>query len=153
MKKDAFDDVICPFNYRAELAKARAALDAIVGRYVSQNPTTGYRELAQQFHMSPAALCAIAKKYSSKRKPGPRSHGTKATFRVRHRTKEEKEIETTVMVTARKGISVEEMRSRVVSYFKTDDVSESRGMRTARRVEYDYDELEILKNPHKTRQA
>jgi hypothetical protein len=54
--------------------------------------------------------------------------------------------ETTVTVTARKGISVEEMRSRVASYFKTDDVSVSRGMGTDRRVEYDYDELEILKD-------
>jgi hypothetical protein len=101
-----------------------------------------------RFSRSPATLCAIAKKYSSKRKPGPRSHGTKAKFRVRHRLKE-KELETTVTVTARKGISVEEMRSGVASYFKTDDVSVSRGMGTDRRVEYDYDELEILKNPHK----
>jgi hypothetical protein len=40
------------------------------------------------------------------------------------------------------------MRSHVAS-FKTDDVSLSRGMGTDRRVEYDYDELVILKNPHK----
>jgi hypothetical protein len=44
------------------------------------------------------------------------------TFRVRHRLKE-KELEATVTVTAGKGISVEEMRSRVASHFKTDDVS------------------------------
>jgi hypothetical protein len=148
MKQDAFDDVHCPFNYRAELEKARAALDGIVGRYVSRNATTGYRELAKQFHMSPAALCTIAKKYSSKRKPGPRSLGTRATFFVRHTIKE-KELETTVTVKARKGISVEEMRSRVARYFNTDDVSVSRGRETECRGEYDYDELEILKNPHK----
>jgi len=53
--------------------------------------------------------------------------------------------ETTVTVTARKGISVEEMRSHVAS-FKTDDVSLSRGTETERRVEYDYDELEVLKS-------
>jgi hypothetical protein len=51
-----------------------------------------------------------------------------------------------VTVTAGKGISVEEMRSRVASHFKTDDVSVSRGMGTDHRVEYDYDELEILKD-------
>jgi hypothetical protein len=50
-----------------------------------------------------------------------------------------------VTVTARKGISVEEMRSHVAS-FKTDDVSLSRGTETERRVEYDYDELEVLKS-------
>jgi hypothetical protein len=44
------------------------------------------------------------------------------------------------------------MRSRVATYFKTDDVSVSRGMGTDRRVEYDYDELEIRKNLHKTPQ-
>lgn len=145
MKKDAFDDVHCPFNYRAELEKARAALDANVGKYVSQNPTTGYRELAQQFHISPAALCTIAKKYSNKRKPGPRSHGTKATFRVRHKGKE-KELETAVTVKARKGISVEAMRSRVAHYFKAEDVSVLKGTKIERHVEYDYDELDVLKN-------
>jgi hypothetical protein len=148
MKKDAFDDVHCPFNYRAELEKARVALDAIIGRYVSENPTTGYRELAKQFHMSPATLCAIAKNYSSKRKPGPRSRGTRVTFRVRHRIKE-KEFETAVTVKARKGISVESMRGSVARYYETEDVTVVSGVKTERHVEYDYDELEILKNPHK----
>jgi hypothetical protein len=60
--------------------------------------------------------------------------------------------ETTVTVTARKGISVEGMRSRVASYFKTDDVSVCSSVKAERQVEYDYDELEILKNPHQTPQ-
>jgi hypothetical protein len=65
MKRDAFDDVDCPFNYKLELQKAHEALKAKVGKYVSANQSTGYRELAKKFHMSPAALCAIAKKYST----------------------------------------------------------------------------------------
>src|ERR1017187_6326453 len=140
MKRDAFDDVDCPFNYKAELQKAHEALKAKVGKYVSANQATGYRELAKQFHMSPAALCTIAKKYSRKRKLGRRSRGTRVTFDVRHRI-EGKEFETVVTVTAHKKISVRLMRESVARYFKTDDVSVGSGMKTERRVEYRYDEL------------
>ena len=143
MKKDAFDDVQCPFNYRAELEKARAALEAKVGSHLSQNPTTGYRELAKEFHMSAAALCAIGKKYSNKRKPGPRSRRTRVTFRVRQRIKE-KEFETAVTVKARKGVSVASMRNSVARYYETEDVTVVSDVKTERHVEYDYDELEIL---------
>ena len=143
MKKDAFDDLICPFNYRAELGTARAAIDANVGRYVSENPTTSYRELAKQFHMSPATLCNIARKYSGKRKPGPRSREKRVIFRVRHKI-EGKEFETAVTVRARKGISAEKMRNGVARYYQTDDVSLVSGIKTERHAEYDYDQLEIV---------
>jgi hypothetical protein len=72
MKDDAFDDVRCPFNYNAELGRVRRALNAKVGRYISDNPMTGYRELAKKFHLSPATLSGIARQYEPKRKPGPR---------------------------------------------------------------------------------
>ena len=126
--------LICPFNYQAELETARAAIDVNVGRFVSVNPTTSCRELAKQFHMSPARLCNIAKKYSGKRKPGPRSRGTRVVFRVRHRIGG-KEVETAV--TARKGISVESVRSRVARYYQTDDVSVVSGIMTERHAKYD----------------
>jgi hypothetical protein len=142
MKKDAFDDLTCPFNYREELETARASIDANVGRYVSENPTTGYRELAKQFHMSPATLCSIARKYSRKRKPGP-SRGKRVIFRVRHKI-EGKELETAVTVTAHKGISGEKMRNSVTRYFETDDVSVLSGMKPERQVEYDYEQLAIV---------
>src|ERR1700678_1371512 len=110
MKRDAFDDVDCPFNYKAELQKAHEALKAKVGKYVSANQATGYRELAKRFHMSPAALCTIAKKYSRKRKLGRLSRGT--TFYVRQNI-EGKELETVVTVTTHEKISVKLMRERV----------------------------------------
>ena len=135
--------LICPFNYQAELETARAAIDVNVGRFVSVNPTTSCRELAKQFHMSPATLCNIAKKYSGKRKPGPRSRGTRVVFRVRHKIGG-KEVETAVAVTARKGISVESVRSRVARYYQTDDVSVVSGIKTERHAEYDYEQLEIV---------
>ena len=141
MKRDAFDDVQCPFNYKAELQKAHEALNTKVGRYISENQTTGYRELAKTFHMSPAALCTIAKKYSGKRKPGRRSSGTTAMFDVRYRNAEGKEFETVVTVTARTKISVRLMRESVARYFKTDDVSVGSGMKTDRHANYRYDEL------------
>jgi hypothetical protein len=147
MNRNAFEDVHCPFNLRAELNDARTALYIVVGRYISQNPATGYRELAKQFHMSPAMLCAIAKKYSSKRKPGPRSRGTRVVFRVRYSIRGE-ELETAAAVTARKGISVREMRKRVAKYFKTDDVFVVSALKTERPAEYAYDELEVFASPN-----
>ena len=139
--RDAFDDVQCPFNYKAELQKAHEALNTKVGRYISENQTTGYRELAKTFHMSPAALCTIAKKYSRKRKPGRRSSGTTATFDVRYRNAEGKELVTVVTVTAHTKVSLRLMRRSVALYFKTDDVSVGSGMKTDRHVEYRYEEL------------
>src|ERR1019366_1356486 len=139
MKRDAFDDVDCPFNYKAELQKAHEALKAKVGKSVSANQATGYRELAKQFHMSPAALCTIAKKYSRKRKLGRLSRGTTATFYVRQKI-EGKELEAVVTVTAHEKIPIKVMRSCVARYFKTDDVSLSSGMKTDRHLQYRYEE-------------
>lgn len=72
MKDDAFDDVRCPFNYKAELKRARRALNAKVGKYISENPTESYRELAKEFHLSTGTLSRLARRYEGKRKPGPR---------------------------------------------------------------------------------
>jgi hypothetical protein len=93
--------------------------------------------------MSPAMLCSIAKRYSGKRKPGPRSGEKRVIFRVRHNI-EGKEFETAVTVRARKGISVESVRSRVARYYQTDDVSVVSGIKTERHVEYEYEQLEIV---------
>jgi len=73
VKKDAFDDVRCPFDYKAELAKARHALDEKVRDYASRCDKTGYRDLAKQFRLSPGTLCAIAKGCKPRCKPGPQS--------------------------------------------------------------------------------
>jgi hypothetical protein len=73
VKRVAFDDVNCPFNCVDELRKAREMLNLKVGTYISANPKVGYRELARMFGVSPATLCAIAKRYCRKRKRGHRS--------------------------------------------------------------------------------
>ena len=72
MKDDAFDDVQCPFNYKKELRKARTALNAKIGKYISKNRMRSYRELAKEFHLSLGTLSKIARRYEPKRKPGPR---------------------------------------------------------------------------------
>jgi hypothetical protein len=72
MKDDAFDDLICPFDYKAELRKARDALNAKVVECASRDWKIGYRELAKKFRMSPGALYAIAKGSKPKIRPGPR---------------------------------------------------------------------------------
>jgi hypothetical protein len=72
MKDDAFDDVRCPFNYKAELKRARRALNAKVGRYISDNPTDSYRHLAKEFHLSIGTLSRIARRFEGKRKAGRR---------------------------------------------------------------------------------
>lgn len=72
MKEDAFDDLRGSFNYKAELRRVRRALNAKVGRYISDNPMTSYRDLADAFEISPAAICAIAKWYKLKRNRGRR---------------------------------------------------------------------------------
>jgi len=73
MNKNAFDDVRCPFDYKAELSKARDALDAKLRGYLSRDWKTGYRELAKLFNLSPGTLCKIAKGCKPACKPGPRS--------------------------------------------------------------------------------
>src|SRR5580692_1691400 len=103
MRRDAFDDVVCPFDYRAELNKAREALNAKIGMYVSENEGNGYRELAERFLISPAALCAIAKKYSRKRKPG-RHRGRRIAFDLRERI-DGKERERQIIVTTQREVS------------------------------------------------
>lgn len=72
MKDDAFEDVQCPFNYKAELKRARRALNAKVGRYISENPTESYRDLAKEFHLSIGTLTMIARRSNCKRKAGRR---------------------------------------------------------------------------------
>lgn len=72
MKDDAFDDLRCPFNYKAELKRVRRALNAKVGRYISDNPAKSYRDLAKKFHLSIGTLSEIGRRYEGDRKPGPR---------------------------------------------------------------------------------
>lgn len=72
MRDDAFDDLPCPFDYRAELNEAREALNKKVRECVSRDWKVGYRELAKRFNMSPGALHAIARHQKLKRKPGRR---------------------------------------------------------------------------------
>lgn len=145
MKHDAFDDVHCPFNYPAELQKARELLNAKMGTYISENPTAGYRELSQQFGISTAAVCAIAKKYSSKRPPGRRSRGRKITFVVRHQI-DEKEFTTRVTVTSEntRDASVSLIRSLVETYYNTNDVARNTSMMTERHAEFTFRQLEQL---------
>jgi len=167
MKKDAFDDLSGPFNYNVELMIARETLHAKIGTYISENGGKSYRQLAEEFGISPAALCAIAKTYSRKRKRGrlpgrkrptsPRSLVAAAenvTFNVRHKIGEQ-ELQTTVIVrpsrlllrrmasSNRKVDSVELMRDAVARYFKTENVSVALAgdIKNERRAEYTYDEL------------
>ena len=78
MKEDAFDDVQCPFDYKEELKKAREALDAKVGRYMSDHRTKNFRWLSKRFGISPAKLSGIAKGYRHKRSRGRRSQTSTA---------------------------------------------------------------------------
>ena len=61
MNKNAFADVRCPFDYKAELSKARHALDEKVRDCAARHAQTGYRDLAKLFKLSPGTLCKIAK--------------------------------------------------------------------------------------------
>ncbi len=81
MKKDAFDDVRCPFDYKAELNKARHALDEKVRECASRHEQTGYRDLAKLFNLSPGTLCKIAKGCKPGCKPGPRSKQKKKAIK------------------------------------------------------------------------
>jgi hypothetical protein len=77
MKDDAFDDVRCPFDYRAQLEAAREALDAKLIECVSRPWGLGYRELAKKFNISVGTLFAIAREHKEKQKPGPRRYTRK----------------------------------------------------------------------------
>jgi hypothetical protein len=72
MKRNAFDDVQYPFDYKAELKQAREALNKKVVECVSRNWMIGYRDLAENFKISTGALYAIAKGQKPKLNPGPR---------------------------------------------------------------------------------
>lgn len=145
MKRDAFDDVSCPFNYTAELEKARQALNLKVGTYISENPTAGYRELARMFCVSPSTLCGIAKKYSQKRKPGRRSSGTNRTFDVRHTGAGKKFLtRVTVKTTDAGDASVGSIKSLLALYFKTNDIAKSSAETPERHAEFTFRELEEL---------
>jgi hypothetical protein len=73
MNKDAFNDVRFPFDYKAELNKARHALNERVRECAARQAQTGYRDLARMFNLSPGTLCKIAKGCKPACKPGPRS--------------------------------------------------------------------------------
>ena len=62
MKDDALEDVLCPFNYAAELEKARYLLDKKVREFVLQDGSLGYRELATKFKVSTGTIFAIVNK-------------------------------------------------------------------------------------------
>jgi hypothetical protein len=67
-----------------------------------------------------------------------------AGFRNRNRatvSARQGELETVVTVTTHEKISVKLMREGVARYYKTDDVSLSRGMKTDRHAKYRYEEL------------
>jgi hypothetical protein len=145
MRHDAFDHLHCPFDYTAELQKAREALNARVGEYVSKNQMVGYRELAKSFGLSPATLCAIAKKYSGKRKRGRRSLPKKVIFDVRHKVGEKDFMTRVTVVPANaRNASVDSLRSLVAKYYKTNDISVANNAKTERHVEFAVRELEQL---------
>lgn len=81
MNKDAFDDVRCPFDYKAELSKARHTLDEKVRECAARHEKTGYRDLARLFNLSPGTLCKIAEGCKPACKPGPRSGQKKKATR------------------------------------------------------------------------
>ena len=168
MKKDAFDDLSGPFNYSVELMIARETLHAKIGTYISENHGKSYRQLAEEFGISPGALCSIANKYSRKRKRGrtPGQKGRRSlrslapvaenvTFNIRHKIGGQ-ELQTAVTVKTSAGLlihlasgdtkpdSVELMRDAVARYFKTEDVSVCGDVKTVRHAEYTYDELRNL---------
>jgi hypothetical protein len=145
MKRDAFDDVHCPFNYTAELQKAREALNAKVGTHISENPMAGYRELSKQFGISPATLCAIAKKFSRNRKPGRRSRGRRIAFDVRHQIGGKELItRVTVMSEDTRDSSVSLIRGLVATYYSTNDVAKAGKHKAVQNAQYTVRELERL---------
>jgi len=81
VNNDAFDDLIGrTFSYKAELREARKALDAVVGGFIAAHPEIGYRVLVRRFHVSAAKLCAIARRYGHKRRPGRRDQNRQGIY-------------------------------------------------------------------------
>jgi len=153
MRHDAFDDVVCPFDYKAEIAKARDVLNAKIAEYVLGHPRESYRNLARKFRMSPALLCAIGRRNRT-RKPG-RPHGRKVTFCVY--TPNSGEPEATVTITTKRtGVSDRMMRDEVARYFQGLRITVARGHTEAKRhMEWNYDELQGLSEPisYRTREC
>lgn len=125
MKGDAFDDLPSTFNYTEELRKARETLNLKVASYISENPTTTYRELARAFRISAATMCAIANRYCRKRerKPGRRRSADQLVFEVRLKVGGNKLTRVIVAAEGAQNVSVASTRSLVVALYKTDDVS------------------------------
>ena len=125
MKRDAFDDLPGTFNYTEELQKARETLNLKVASYISENPTTTYRELARAFRISAATMFAIASRYcrNRKRKPGRRPSTNQLVFEVRSDVGGKKLTRVIVAAEGAQNVSVASTRSLVVALFKTDDVS------------------------------
>jgi hypothetical protein len=145
MKPDAFDDVVCPFDYKAEIAKARDVLNGKVAEYVLGHPKESYRNLARKFHLSPASLCAIGRRNRT-RKPG-RPRGRKVIFSVCTPDTGEPEAMVTI-TTKRRGISDQMMRDEVARYFQGLRIAVNRGhIQAKRHLEWNYDELEGLSVP------
>ncbi len=141
MKIETFDDLVCPFNYNAELKKAREALKQKIVMYVLANREKNIRELAAEFKISSGAMLKITKEYCHRRKLG-RPSGRKVTFDVWHlKDGEEQKRQITVKTTG-KRIPIERMRSRVVSYFNATRASVAKYVKTEGCAEWNYNELE-----------
>lgn len=132
-----------PFNYKAELRKARGVLDQKVFAYLSENPQVVYREAAKRFHLSAAAVCAIVKRYSRGRtRARPVAGGIigKVTFYMRYVVNgEESEMNLTVMVP--KGTPAKRIRSAIEEYFECRELKRGGSLRTTRHAEYALNEL------------
>lgn len=71
MREDAFDDLLCPFDYKQELETARNALNGKLIECVSRRES-GYGKLAKRFNVSAGWLFAMTRQHKKKQKPGPR---------------------------------------------------------------------------------
>jgi hypothetical protein len=144
MKRDTFEDLTYPFDYMAELRKAREALDVKVGAYISEHPQMGYREIARMFRVSTAKLWAIAKRHCRKRKPGRRRGTDKLELDVRADMGGKKLL---VRVTVRAGLarnlSIVPVRRLIVALYKTDEVSTAGcNLKPDRQADFTLQELE-----------
>ena len=144
MKRDAFEDLTCPFDYMADLRKAREVLDVKVGAYISEHPQMGYREIARMFRVSTAKLWAIAKRHCRKRKPGRRRGTDKLIFDVRADIGgKQLLIRATIVAGVARNLSIASVRRLVVALYKTDDVSTGGGdAKPDRQVEFTLGDLE-----------
>lgn len=142
-----------PFDYRAELRNAREKLDKKLANYISKNPAVGFREVGKQFHLSAAAVFAIAKKYGTepKRKRGRPVTDTEQRrgqpVRIAERTffliyvVNGKEMEMNLTVIAPKDTSNGSIRSAIERYFKCKEVKSGVSARTDRQAKYTLAEL------------